>query len=111
MPAPIIIGIKIAPAAAAVPAALGSAMFTAKVANTTPGIIKKCTLVNPLARKLIKCLSQPVKRITKAKPMLEHAEEIILLPMPLAKEFRAAIGLPAQAHITIPAATSTILAS
>ena len=103
MPAPIIIGIKIAPAAAAVPAALGNAMFTAKVANTTPGIIKKCTLVNPLARKLIKCLSQPVKRITKAKPML--------LPMPLAKEFSAAIGLPAQAHITIPAATSTILAS
>ena len=69
------------------------------------------TFNNNFASALIRCLSQPVKRIASAKPILEQAEEIMPLPMPLAKAFSAFMGFPAHRHITIPAPTSTILAS
>ena len=103
---------KIAPAAAAVPAALGSAIFTRNVPSTTPGINSGRTLEMTLAMALIRCLSQLVKRMTIAKPM--HEQTALMRPafvMLFANASSDCIGAPPIQAIRIPAPISTTRAS
>jgi len=103
---------KMAPAAAAVPAALGSAMLTRYVQMTTPGIRKKRTREITEAIALIRCLSHSVKRTASAKPMTEHTACIRpLFVMLFAKASRAAIGTPPMAAMRMPDPISVMRAS
>ncbi len=64
IPASMRIGIRIAPTAAAAPAALGKAVLMAKVTKAAPGIRIGRSLTSPLERRLTRCLSHSVAFMT-----------------------------------------------
>ena len=112
MPADIRIGMKIAPTAAEHPAALGNAILMTKVIIVVPGIKSGLTFFKTPAKRQMRCLSQVVYFITRAKPITEQTE-VINPPetISLAKASSAVIGLPASAAIKIPAPIRTSLES
>ena len=103
---------KVAPAVAAVPAALMMAMLIAKVRIVAAGIKRPPSFFKGLATAATRCLSQPLADTAAAKPIAaQMAGTSVTFVMPFTKAWKAFIGSPAAMHITKPAMRSSIRVS
>ena len=111
-PAPISVGIMMAPTAAPQPAALGSAMLMRNVTITVPGIRITRNFPRAPASKCTRCASHLVSFMTNAKPMtVQMTGTRPVLTIAALKAVTASMGLPDNAAMTTPDKNSTSLVS
>ena len=111
-PAPIRVGIMIAPTAAPQPAALGRAILIRNVTMTVPGIKMTRNRPSAPASRCTKWASHLVNFMTKAKPMtVQMTVTRPGLTIALLNASTAAIGLPDAAAMATPDTNRTNLVS